>query len=163
MYNWLRTSIELGEYELEKLFEIMATFYADGSITIDEYAELRELAINKYNPEKELPPIEERFDILVNQFEALSEEFDSLKNRVAILEGEEPVEEPEPGEEPGSEYPEWKRPISVFRGYKRGDIVSYNNKLYQSQINGNVLVPGFSVLAWAEYEPEEEPVEEIVD
>ena len=38
-------------------------------------------------------------------------------------------------------YPEWVQPLGATDAYNKGDIVSYNGKLYRSTIDGNVWSP----------------------
>ena len=48
-------------------------------------------------------------------------------------------------------YPEWVQPLGATDAYNTGDIVSYNGKLYQSTIDGNVWSPDAYPQGWAEY------------
>lgn len=48
-----------------------------------------------------------------------------------------------------SGYEEWHQPLGGHDAYKKGDIVSYNDKLYQSTVDGNVWSP--EVYGWVEY------------
>lgn len=59
-------------------------------------------------------------------------------------------EEPEP-EEPSPTYSEWVQPTGGHDAYNTGDIVSYNGKLYESLIDGNVWVPDAYPQGWQEY------------
>lgn len=48
-----------------------------------------------------------------------------------------------------SGYDEWSQPVGATDAYEAGDIVSHNDKLWQSDIDGNVWEPG--VYGWSEY------------
>ena len=50
------------------------------------------------------------------------------------------------------EYPEWVQPLGATDAYKKGDIVSYNGKLYRSTIDGNVWSPEAYPAGWETYE-----------
>lgn len=50
-----------------------------------------------------------------------------------------------------SGYPEWSQPVGAQDAYSIGDIVSYEDKLWISDIDSNVWVPG--VYGWSEYTP----------
>ena len=49
-------------------------------------------------------------------------------------------------------YPEWVQPLGATDAYKKGDIVSYNGKLYRSTIDGNVWSPDAYPAGWETYE-----------
>ena len=48
-------------------------------------------------------------------------------------------------------YPEWVQPLGATDAYNKGDIVSYNGKLYRSLIDGNVWNPAEYTTGWEEY------------
>lgn len=48
-------------------------------------------------------------------------------------------------------YPEWVQPLGATDAYNKGDIVSYNGKLYRSTVDGNVWSPDAYPAAWEEY------------
>ena len=50
-----------------------------------------------------------------------------------------------------SGYPLWTPPTGAHDAYDTGDIVFYNDKLYQSKINGNVYEPGTDYRWWGAY------------
>lgn len=52
------------------------------------------------------------------------------------------------GEDPGGEPPEWVQPTGAHDAYNTGDRVTYNGKVYESTMDGNVWVPG--VAGWTE-------------
>ena len=45
-------------------------------------------------------------------------------------------------------YPEWVQPLGAFDAYNTGDIVSYNDTLYESTIDGNVWAPDAYPQGW---------------
>lgn len=47
-------------------------------------------------------------------------------------------------------YPVWSQPAGAHDAYSKGDIVDYNGKLYESQIYGNVYIPGTDDRWWKE-------------
>lgn len=49
-------------------------------------------------------------------------------------------------------YPTWVQPLGATDAYKKGDIVSYNGKLYRSTIDGNVWAPDAYPAGWETYE-----------
>lgn len=48
-------------------------------------------------------------------------------------------------------YPVWSKPTGAHDAYNKGDIVSYNEKLYKSLIDGNVYSPDEYSAGWEEY------------
>lgn len=52
--------------------------------------------------------------------------------------------------EAGAEFPTWSQPIGVHDAYAQGDKVTFEDKHYVSEIDGNVWQPG--VYGWAEME-----------
>ena len=63
---------------------------------------------------------------------------------------------PEPGTpDPGTEtYPDFVQPTGAHDAYKKGDIVRYNGKLYQSLIDANAYSPDAYPQGWQEYSEE---------
>lgn len=48
-------------------------------------------------------------------------------------------------------YPEWVQPLGASDAYNKGDIVSYNDVLYRSLIDGNVWNPEQYSTGWEIY------------
>ena len=48
-------------------------------------------------------------------------------------------------------YPEWIQPLGASDAYNTGDIVSYNDVLYQSTVDGNVWAPDAYPAGWSIY------------
>ena len=48
-------------------------------------------------------------------------------------------------------YPIWNRPSGAHDAYNKGDVVSYNEKLYKSLIDGNTYSPDEYPAGWEEY------------
>lgn len=59
----------------------------------------------------------------------------------------EPQPEPEPEPQP-EQPPAWKQPEGGHDAYKVGDRVTYNGKVYESTINGNVWAPEAYPQGW---------------
>lgn len=49
-------------------------------------------------------------------------------------------------------YPVWSQPTGAHDAYNKGDIVDYNDKLYESLIDGNVYSPEVNPAGWKEVE-----------
>ena len=66
---------------------------------------------------------------------------------------------PDPGTETPTEpsepdYPDFVQPTGAHDAYKKGDIVRYNGKLYQSLIDANTYSPDAYPQGWQEYSEE---------
>ena len=48
-------------------------------------------------------------------------------------------------------YPVWAQPTGAHDAYNTGDIVNYNDTLYQSLIDGNIWAPDAYPAGWAVY------------
>ena len=48
-------------------------------------------------------------------------------------------------------YPLWSQPTGAHDAYNTSDVVDHNGTLYESQINGNVYIPGTDERWWKEY------------
>lgn len=48
-------------------------------------------------------------------------------------------------------YVEWSQPSGAHDAYNTGDIVSYQYKLYISNVDGNIYAPGVVAGQWSEY------------
>lgn len=49
-------------------------------------------------------------------------------------------------------YPVWSQPTGAHDAYNKGDIVNYNDTLYQSTIDGNIWAPDAYPSGWTVYE-----------
>ena len=49
-------------------------------------------------------------------------------------------------------YPVWSQPTGAQDAYKKGDIVDYNGKLYESLIDGNIYSPEAYPAGWRRME-----------
>lgn len=70
-----------------------------------------------------------------------------------LVESAEPEPEPEPGGGEGpepTEYPEFVQPTGAHDAYNVGDRVTYNGKVYESTMNGNVYSPDAYPEGWKE-------------
>lgn len=152
MYNHFRGEINRGGYDLTNMLDRLTVVFATNGLTADQLEELRTLAGEHADPVASLAPIEDRFDIILQKF-------DALEARVAALESAstEPVD---PGEEPATEtYPEWTQPLGAHDAYKTGDRVTFEGKVYESTIDGNVWSPAVYPAGWTEVVVEEEEEE----
>ena len=68
----------------------------------------------------------------------------------AATEPEEPKPDPEPDPEEPTTYPEWVQPTGAHDAYNVGDRVTYNGKVYESTMNGNVYSPDAYPEGWKE-------------
>lgn len=57
-------------------------------------------------------------------------------------------EEPEQGETEPETYPEFKQPTGAHDAYNTGDRVTYNGKVYESTMDGNVYSPDAYPQGW---------------
>lgn len=67
--------------------------------------------------------------------------------------GPDPEPEPEPEPEPGGDaetYPDWVQPSGAHDAYNTGNRVTYNGKVYESTIDGNVWSPDAYPQGWTE-------------
>ena len=68
---------------------------------------------------------------------------------------ESPVVPPEEGDpDTPPSYPDFVQPTGAHDAYKKGDIVRYNGKLYQSLIDANTYSPDAYPQGWQEYSEE---------
>ena len=60
--------------------------------------------------------------------------------------------EPDPGTDPETPatYPEWVQPSGAHDAYNTGDRVTYNGKVYESTMDGNVWAPDAYPQGWTE-------------
>lgn len=152
MYNHFRGEINRGGYDLTEMLDRLTVVYATGGLSAEQLEELRGIAGEKADPVDSLGPIEDRFDTVLQKLA-------DLEARVAALESAstEPVD---PGEEPATEtYPEWTQPLGAHDAYKTGDRVTFEGKVYESTVDGNVWAP--DLYGWKEIiETETETTEE---
>lgn len=69
---------------------------------------------------------------------------------VGAAESEEPGTKPEEPE--ATTYPEWVQPTGAEDAYNTGAVVTYNGKVYQSLMDGNVWSPAGYPQGWQEVE-----------
>lgn len=60
-------------------------------------------------------------------------------------------EEPNPDVPSEDSYPDFVQPTGAHDSYKKGDIVKFNGKLYQSTMDGNAYSPEAYPQGWVEY------------
>lgn len=156
MYNHFRGEINRGGYDLTEMLDRLTVVFATGGLTAEQLEELRGIAGEKANPLESLAPIEDRFDIILQKFDALEARVAALES--ASTEPVDPSEEPEPAV---PSHPEWTQPLGGHDAYKTGDRVTYQGKVYESTIDGNVWAPDVYPAGWKEIiETETETTEE---
>lgn len=164
MFEFFKAQILAGEYDLLKMLERITAVYATGQLSTEEFTQLRTLAQEHANPIDSLAPLEERFDVILERLATVTASVDALSARVDALEAgddTEPGEDPEPVDPPAPSYPEWVQPLGGHDAYKTGDRVMYQNKVYESTIDGNVWAPDVYPAGWKEIiETETETTEE---
>ena len=157
MFEFFKSQILAGEYDLLKMRERIIAVYATGQLTTEEFEQLLTLAGVHADPVASLAPLEDRFGVVLEKLAELTAAIEELTARVAALEAGDDVE---PGEDPGPEepdapsYPEWVQPLGAgvpgFSPYSMGDRVMYNGKVYESTINNNVWSPDAYPAGWKE-------------
>lgn len=164
MFEFFKSQILAGEYDLLKMRERIMAVYATGQLTTEEFDQLLALAGEHADPVASLPPLEDRFDVILERLAAVTASVDALSARVAALEAgddTEPGDDPEPVDPPAPSYPEWVQPLGGHDAYKTGDRVMYQGKVYESTIDGNVWAPDVYPAGWKEIiETETETTEE---
>lgn len=164
MFEFFKAQILAGEYDLLKMLERITAVYATGQLTTEEFTQLRALAQEHANPIDSLAPLEERFDVILERLAAVTASVDALSARVAALEageGTEPTDPTDEPTEPVDDIPEWVQPLGGHDAYKTGDRVTYQGKVYESTIDGNVWAPDVYPAGWKEItETETETTEE---
>lgn len=124
MYNSVLIVIQSGEYNLSDLTKKIDTLWLKSYLTDDERESLTKLAIEKANPDAELPSFSERMA--------------ALEKRVSKLEGN----LSSGGNSGSSDWPEWVRPTGAHNAYAKGSQVTHNGERYVSKIDANVWEPG---------------------
>lgn len=164
MFEFFKAQILAGEYDLLKMLERITAVYATGQLTTEEFTQLRTIAQEHANPIDSLAPLEERFDVVLERLSAVTASVDALSARVAALEageGTEPTDPTDEPTEPVDDIPEWVQPLGGHDAYKTGDRVTYQGKVYESTIDGNVWAPDVYPTGWKEIiETETETTEE---
>ena len=143
MFEFFKSQILAGEYDLLKMRERIIAVYATGQLTTEEFDQLLALAGEHADPIASLAPLEDRFDVIL-------ERLDALTARVAALEGSDSPEEPGEDEPTTETYPEWVQPLGAHDAYKTGDRVTFDGKVYESTIDGNVWSPAVYPAGWKE-------------
>lgn len=163
MFEFFKSQILAGEYDLLKMRERIMAVYATGQLTTEEFDQLLAIAGEHADPVASLPPLEDRFDVILERLAAVTASVDALSARVAALEAgddTEPGDDPETPEEPSESYPEWVQPLGGHDAYKTGDRVMYQGKVYESTIDGNVWAPDVYPAGWKEITETETTEEE---
>lgn len=156
MFEFFKNMINQSDFELTSMLERITAVYADGRLTTEEFSRLKSMAAEKANPIASLAPLEERFDVILQKLSAIEDRLTALES--AGTEPAEPGEDEEPAE---PTIPEWVQPLGAYDAYKTGDRVTYQGKVYESTIDGNVWAPDAYPAGWKEItETETETTEE---
>lgn len=135
MYEVLKRTIIASGYNLEDMIAKISKFYAYGQITEAQYDELTALAYQYVTPDAQKADLETRI-------ESIQKHILELEARIkALEEGATPDPQPEP--EP-VEIPEWQAwdGVKYPPGYQTGEKVTKDGKIWESQIDNNIYVPG---------------------
>lgn len=166
MYELIKTVIVSRTYnDLNKLLAKIKRLWVQGDLTEEQYTELNTLAfendpIKAYDVQKEL----DRLWVAVRGLESRVTQLETPDTPEPVnpdepvdpdesVNPDEPVTPDEP-DEPVA--PEYVQPTGAHDAYQTGDRVSYNGKIYESLINGNVWAPDVYPAGWKEVVEETE-------
>lgn len=129
-----------GGYRLSDMLEKIDILWGGGELDTADREELYALAKANLTPEQERPDMLEALIRLEERYIALAERHVALEKRLAALEGN-------TAENPDApiEYPAWHPWTGIpGSGYKFGDRVTHNGKVYESiyETGENVWEPG---------------------
>lgn len=133
MHDLIKQQILSGRYDLQTIIKKISEFYAYEQLTHAEFEELIALAYQHVTPDSQKADLETRI-------ESIQKHLLELDARVKALEdGDDPQPEPEP-----VEIPEWQPwdGVSYPPGYQTGEKVTKDGKIWESQIDNNIYVPG---------------------
>lgn len=155
MNSFFRDEINRGGFELVDMIERLTTVYASGGLTTEQLEQLKALAFENADPAASLAPIEYRFNVIIEKVAA-------LEARVDALEAGQTGGTSEPGgDEPGTDEPTappiWLQPLGAHDAYNTGDRVTFEGKVYESTIDGNVWSPAAYPAGWTEITVDTEP------
>ena len=153
MFEFFKSQILAGEYDLLKMRERIMAVYAAGQLTIDEFNQLLDLAGEHADPVASLAPIEDRFNVILQKVSELTAAVEALGVRVDALEageGTEPTDPEDEPTEPVDDIPEWVQPLDGHDAYKLGDKVRFEGKVYESLLPANVWSPSVYPAGWKE-------------
>ena len=146
MYDLIDNVIEEGGYDLTDLLLKIDHAWLKNQITAGQRDALETKARNRAVPEYSYASDKQR--IL-----ALEQTVRALELRVAALEAT--PGSGGSGSQESSEYPEWVKPSGALDCYNIGDRVRFNDKVYESLVNGNVWSPTEYPAAWQEVTEQE--------
>ena len=142
MYSILKSIIMSQKEPNDTLYHKIDVAWANGDITDEEKIELEQLVFRYQNPQVQAPDLAELYNRLYEKCNAMSEEIESLKVRIAALEsgGTEPVDP----EEPSVVIPEWEPWDGISADYQTGAVVAHGGKYWQNVLEGmqNTWEPG---------------------
>ena len=136
MYEMIKSVITAHTYtDSNALITKIQRLYIEGTLTEDQYTELRNL-IAEQNPVKTYD-VEGELDKVWKELRRIAAIVDNIP---------EPTPEPEP-----SDIPVWVQPTGAHDAYQTGDRVHYpgeNDPVYESLIDGNVWSPEVYPAGW---------------
>ena len=139
MFETFQTIINAGGHALADLTERIKTMYVMGELTDDEMKQLLEQARDNAKPDDSYAPLADRV-------KAVEEWETTVEERLSKLESGSSTEP----EEPGDEWPEYKRPIGAHDAYHVGDKITYNGKRCTCVLDGCVWPPDVYPQGWQE-------------
>lgn len=142
MFETFQTLINAGGYDLADLTQRIKTMYAMGELTEEEMKQLLEQAQTNAKTDDSYAPLADRV-------KAIEEWETTIEERLSKLESG-PSTDPGDPEEPGDEWPEYKRPTGAHDAYHVGDKITYNGKHYTCVLDGCVWTPDAYPQGWQE-------------
>lgn len=137
MYDVLKSVISNGGYKLTELQRKIKKLFAMGDLSEAQTDDLLKMASGSISPDAERPE-------LLLMIQSLGERIKALEDHLYGIDG---MEEP-------AAYPQWKPWDGLTHDYLNGAVVSHNDKLWQSVLDGqNVWEPGAAGTEglWMEY------------
>lgn len=134
----LRNVILNGGMPLMQVSERIETMYLNGRINGEERAELTELMHAKADPQNETGDWKAMYEALVIRYNELEERVKATEKALGLY------REPDAGGGSAGGYPAWEPWDGVSAGYKAGDLVTHNGRVWQNMLESmtNVWEPG---------------------
>ena len=140
MYSILKSQIINGNYDLNSVLARISKFYAYGQLTEEQYDELIALAYQNVS----VDALKADQDTLIASLQAKVLE---LEERIKMLEAKTSsglVSDPDPVTDQNNEIQEWEawNGITQPPGYQTGNKVMKDGKIWESQVDNNIWIPG---------------------
>lgn len=138
MATILKNVIRNGGMPLAQVNERIETMYLNGRINAEERMELTELMHSKADPSNEAGDYKALYEALAVKYNELETRVKAAEKALGLY------AEPDAGGEGTGAYLAWQPWDGVSAGYKLGDIVAHNGKVWQNMLEGmtNVWEPG---------------------